>query len=55
MHQTPKERIALERRIKSMRGRTEGMGKINDWKTRKAKEDFHRPAFQGTELEKKND
>lgn len=55
MNFTNKQKREREKRIERLRGRTEGLGKINDWKTRKAKENFHRPAFKGAELEAKHD
>lgn len=53
MNFTSKQKRQRELRAARSRGQAEGLGKKNDWKTRKAKEDFHRPEFQGTELEKK--
>ena len=53
MNFTSKQKREREYRAKRMRGQAEGLGKINDWKARKAKEAFLRPSFQGTELEKK--
>lgn len=55
MNFTNNQKRERELRAARARGQAEGLGKKNDWKTRKAKEDFRRPAFQGTELEKKND
>jgi len=53
MNFTNKQKRQREQRAARARGQAEGLGKKNDWKTRKAREDFHRPAFQGTELEGK--
>lgn len=55
MHMTSKDRRAKTLQRARLMGQTEGMGKIKDWKNQKAKEAFLRPAFKGTELEKKHD
>lgn len=55
MNFTQKQKRARELRANRARGQAEGLAKTNDWKSRRAKEAFRRPAFQGTELEKKDD
>lgn len=53
MNFTHKQKRQRELRAARSRGQAEGLGKKNDWKSQKAKDEFRRPAFQGTELEKK--
>lgn len=55
MNFTNKQKRQREKKIERLRGYTEGVGKKNDLRTQKAKEDFRRPAFQGTKLEVKHD
>ena len=55
MNMTSKDYQALKMKDKRMRAQIEALGKIDDWKNRKAKESFLRPAFKWTDLEVKND
>lgn len=52
---TSKDRHAQELKRARLVGQTEGVAKINDWKSARAKKNFLRPAFSGTELEKRHD
>lgn len=53
MHLTRKQRQAMDLKHGYALDRMEGIARKNDWKTRQARKDFLRPAFQGTSPERK--